>query len=210
MFTATKYVSLALLVGVVVLSGCNGTPEIVDDRPIVTSDTWIDNPDQYRDVLASVGSSPIVGNESMSRTRAEANGTAALARVLKSEVGQLIENWAKEAGNMMIKETLSSYINDEVFTRVYVDTTISGARPVKYATRDGTQYVLMLLEPEKVASWYDQMSDALEQEALRDATLWKTEAMKSDARDRFEKIQKERKEDHVNKVKALMGMGGDK
>ena len=81
------------------------------------------------------------------------------------------EFWAKEAGNMMIKDTLSSYINDEVFTRQYLDTTISGARPVKYARRDGTQYVLMLLEPEKVASWYDQMSDALEKEALRSSRL---------------------------------------
>ncbi len=207
MVTATKYVSVALLVGVVVLSGCNGTPEVIDQRPIVTSDTWIDNPDQFRDKLAAVGSATIIGNEAIARTRAAANGRGELGAVLKAEIGQLVENWAKEAGDMNIKNSLSSYINDEVFTRQYVDTTISGARPVKYATRAGTQYVLMLLEPDKIAAWYKQMGDALEEQALRDATLWKTEAMKSQARDRFEKVRDQRKQEHIDKVKALMPGG---
>jgi hypothetical protein len=207
MTTTSKVLIVALLAGLCVLSGCGGAPIVTDNREIVTTDEIWDNPGMIRDHLAAIGAAVHLGNEAAARDSAAANGRAQLAATLKAEINQLIEDWSKQAGNLQIKQSLSSYINNENFTRQFVDTTIRGARAVKYARRGDTQYCLVILDVEKTKEWYDQMSDALEQEALRDATLWKTEAMKSEARDRFEKIKKEREEAHLNKIQQLMGGG---
>jgi hypothetical protein len=202
--TETFVASIFLTAGLALTTGCAS-----DDSVSVPSDgDWIDNPGQVEGALAAVGTQIFVSNEGNARTGAEADARAKLAATLKAEINQLVENWAKEAGDLQIQDSLSSLINNETFTRQYVDTVIRGATAYEYQRRENTVYCLMLMQPEKVAEWYDEMSDALEKEAMRDAALWKTEAMKSEARDRFDKIKEERKQEHIDKIKALRGDAG--
>lgn len=193
-------VSVFVLAGLALSSGCSSGP-----ISIPRGDAWIDDPGLVEGSLAAVGATQFVANEGQARTASEADARAKLAATLKAEINQLAENWAKEAGDLKIQDSLSSLINNETFTRQYVDTVIRGASAHKYRKRDNTMFCLMIMQPEKMKEWYTEMADALEQEALRDAALWKTEAMKSDARDRFDEIKKERQEAHLEKIKALRG-----
>jgi hypothetical protein len=199
-------VKLALLVAVLAvgLVACK-SKETKTDAALPSACSWVDNPGEVRDKLAAVGAAVNLGNIAAARDSAATNGRAQLAATLKAEINQLVEDWSKQAGNLKIKESLSSYINNENFTRQYVDTTIKGGRAVKYCSSGDTMYCLVILDTEGAKEWYDKMGDAIEQEALRDATLWKTEAMKSEARDRFDALQKQKKEESAKKIEALKG-----
>lgn len=198
-----RFASIVLLTGLALAHGCASATEA---KVVVPSgDAWIDNPGIVENAMAAVGSTTFVANESNARTAAEADGRAKLAASLKAEINQLVENWAKEAGDLKIKGSLSSLINTETFTRQYVDAVIRGTMADRYRKRGNTMFCLMLMQPNKFKQWYGEMNDALEKEALRDAALWKTEAMKSEARDRFDKIRKEREATHLKKLEALRG-----
>jgi len=194
--------SVLAIAGLVLLPACGTTSnEVV----IPDDDAWVDDPGKVEGTLASVGMAIFVANEGAARTSAEADARAKMAATLKSEINQLVEDWSKEAGDLQIAGSLSSYINNETFTRQYVDTEIRGARAQAYRKRGNTMYCLMLMDIDRVKEWYDKMGSAIESEALRDASLWKTEAMKSQARDRFDKIKKEHQDAQIEKVQALSG-----
>ena len=198
----SSFVPVLAIAGFLLLPACGSSSNQV---VIPDDDAWIDDPGLVEGTLASVGMATFVSNEGAARTSAETDARAKLAATLKSEINQLVEDWSKEAGDLQIADSLSSYINNETFTRQYVDTEIRGARAQSYRKRGNTMYCLMLMDTERVKEWYDAMGGAIEQEAMRDAALWKTEAMKSEARDRFEKVQQEHIDAHVQKVEALTG-----
>lgn len=201
-------VALILFAGLGVLLGCGGsskTPENPSTRVDPQGDWW-NNPGVVQDRLAAIGASPFLNNVSSARIAAETNARAALAATLKAKIQQLVENWSKEAGDLNIAKSLSSYINNETFTRQFVDTEISGARAHKYhLDRDtNTQYVLMILDTEKAQEWLSSVGNALSEQALRDATLFKTEAMKSQARDRLDSLIDKEKKQAEEATKAIM------
>jgi hypothetical protein len=166
-------------------AGCSSAPESVGDRADEVED-WIDNPGNIRDVLAVVGSAPILGNESAARMRAEANGRGQMAATLQAQVQSMMSNWFKETGDMLNADSVSSYINDEGLTRQITDVEIGGARAVKYKQRGNVQYVLLVLEdPSK---FVQNVGDSVKSRALKDDTLLKTEVLKRDFEDKMDKL----------------------
>lgn len=166
-----------LFVGGSVLTSCGSTP----DTPGAKADdvdNWIDNPGNIRDVLAVVGSAPILGNEAAARTRAETNGRGQMAATLQTRIQSLMSNWFKETGDMLKADSVSSYVNDEGMVRQITNAEIGGARAIKYAKRGNTQYVLMVLDDPK--QFVENVGAAVKDRALRDDTLLKTEGMKTE------------------------------
>lgn len=206
MFKASVLVSLTLIAGLGVLIGCGGKAK-QPDQPTQKEDVlgdWWNNPGSVRDHLAAVGASIHLGNPAQSRNSAAADGRAQLAATLKSKIQQLVEDWAKAAGDLKVKESLSSYINNETFTRQFVDTVIVGGRPVKYHQEGDTVYCLVILDTEKAKAWLDSVGNALGDQALRDATLWKTEAMKGQARNRLDSLIDKEQKQAEESAKAIM------
>jgi hypothetical protein len=166
-------------------AGCSGGPETPQDRIAEVSD-WIDNPGDIRDTLAAVGSARILGNESSARTRAEVDARAKMAATARAQVQSLMSNWFKETGDMLDEKSISSYLNDEGLIRQLTDTEIIGARAVKYEKRDNIQYVLMVIDD--ADKWTKQVGSSVKDKALKDQTLWKSEALKRDFEEKLDKL----------------------
>ena len=166
-------------------TSCGSAPDPVTSGPVATGD-WIDNPGNIKDVLTATGSAKILGNPSAARTRAEADGRAKIAASAKALIQSLVSNWAKETGDMLDDRTVSSYLNDEILIRQITDAEIIGARSAHYATRDGVQYVLMVVDD--AAKWTKQVGSSLKNRALKDETLFKTEVMKRDFEEKLDKL----------------------
>ncbi len=184
---STRKLCAALLVSSLWIgtTSCGSTPA-ENNGPVVTGESWIDNPGDIKDVLTATGAAKILGNPSAARTRAEADGRAKIAASAKALIQSLVSNWAKETGDMLDERTISSYLNDEVLIRQITDAELIGARPVKYATRDGVQYVLIMVDdPEK---WTKQVGKSMKDRAIKDETLFKTEVMKRDFEDKLDKL----------------------
>jgi|SRR5688572_5542195 len=165
--------------------GCGGAPETLAER-VDEVDNWIDNPGEIRDTMAAVGSARILANPSSARTRAEVDARAKMAATARAQVQSLMSNWFKETGDMLEERSMSSYINDEGLIRQLTDTEIIGASPAKYAVRDNTQYVLMVMgDP---AKWTQQVGTSVKDRVLRDQTLFKTEVMKRDFEEKLDKL----------------------
>ena len=168
-----------------VFASCGSAPDSAGGRADEV-DNWIDNPGNIRDVLAVVGSAPILGNIAAARTRAEANGRGQMAATLQAKIQSLMSNWFKETGNMLNADSVSSYINDEGMVRQIANVEISGARAIKYEKRDNVQYVLMVLEDP--GKFVQNVGNEVKNKALRDDTLLKTEGMKREFADKLDKL----------------------
>ena len=166
-------------------AGCGSAPDTPGGR-VDEVDNWIDNPGNIRDVLAVVGSAPIIGNVSTARTRAETDGRGKMAATLKAQIQSMMSNWFKETGDMLNPDSVSSYLNDEGLTRQITDVEIAGARAVKYQTRDQVQYVLMVLEDP--AKFVHNVGSTVKEQALKDNTLLKTEVLKRDFEEKMDKL----------------------
>lgn len=175
----TRKLCAALIVSSFLL-GTSGCGTATPDTPATTAATgdWWNNPGDIRDSLASVGSAKLMGNLSNARTRAETDARAKLAASGRAKLQQLVQNWAKEAGDMLDEKTVSSYINDETLTRQLVDEELVGARPVRYQTEGEYVYALMIMDDP--ANWTKRVGSSLRDRAVKDETLFKTEVMKQD------------------------------
>ena len=195
---------LALMLSLCTLYGCSGPGGVI---PEIEGDEWIDKPGIITGYLAASGAAPHLGNEAAARDSAAANGRAQLAAAIKAELNQLIEDWSKQAGDLLDKNSLSSYVNNENFTRQYVETVSAGGRILKYTKRGDTMYALLILDIENTKKWYDQLSKALfDNEIKQAAALYKTEGMKEKARQRFDGLRQERQDDQIRKIEALTKM----
>jgi len=168
---------LLLAVAALAAVGCASDKSQLAEH-VAAVDNWIDNPGDIQDTLGTVGLAQIVGNESSARNRAEADGRAKMAATARAQVQSLMSNWFKEAGDNLDPKTLSSYMNDEGLIRQVTDVEIIGARPVKYAQRNGYQYVLMVIEDPEM--WTKQVGASVKDQLLKDQTLFKTEVLKQD------------------------------
>jgi hypothetical protein len=168
-----------------IFSGC-GSEEIL---PEGNPEEWWNNPGAITDYLAAVGVSPLLNKraEGPARTYAEADGRAKMAAVLKAKMQQLVENWSKDVGDLTKEASFSSYINNEAFTRQHVDAVIAGAKAHTYHKAEGNIYVLMILE--NPTKWVANLADDTRDAALQDETLFKTEVMKNEFRDRMDGVK---------------------
>ncbi|MBN1444351.1 MAG: hypothetical protein JXA90_16690 [Planctomycetes bacterium] len=211
MINARWRLSIALVSGLLLVQGCGGT-DVVDDAArtaaVFAGCDWVDNPGLIKDHLATVGSSPFLGNLSQARDSAVANGRAQLAATLKTRVEQLIEDWAKTAGDLnRAKETLTALVNNETFTRQFTNTEVLGTRPVRYCPSHSAElkpgdtiYALVVLE--NPVTWQENIDDSFEDALLRDEILWKTEALKAGARDRMDALKKENEQRRLEQMRA--------
>lgn len=202
----------ALLLGFV--SGCGGGPQPapVSNTPMSEVDEWWNNPGFIQDHLAAIGVSPLLNAraEGPARTYAETDGRGKLAAVLKARMTQLVENWSKDVADLNKEASFSSYINNEAMTRQLVDATVKGAVPYRYKNTGTNVYVLMVLKDP--SQWTKNLVDTVEEQALKDETLFKTEVMKNDFRNRMDKLRTEETEkvqtQQQNFMKALGGSQG--
>lgn len=185
MFKLARIAAASMAASLLFVPACGSTPETVAER-VNEVGNWMDNPGDIRDALAAVGVSNVVGSEHTARTRAEANGRAILAATAKAKVQQLIENWYKETGDLLDEKTMSSYMNDEGITRQFTDVELIGARPIRYAKRDGSQYVLLIIDDP--AKWTKQVAASVKDRAIKDETMFKTEVMKREFADKLDKL----------------------
>jgi hypothetical protein len=167
----------------VILASCGSGPEPLNE---VQPETWIDNPTMVEGVMAATGMARILGNEGNARTRAEADGRAKLAATARSQMQQLISNWAKETGDLLNDASVSSLLNDETLIRQVTDAELIGARAAKYAKREGNQYVLVVMDDP--AEWTKRVGAGMRSRALQDQTLFKTEVLKRDFEEKLDKL----------------------
>lgn len=186
----------ALLSFTLALPGCSSGPEAdgTGGGSVTAPDDWPNNPGLIQDHLAAVGIAPIINKGSIgpARTFAETDGRAKLAAALEARISQLVENWAKQVGDMNKERSFSDLINQEAITRQFVDATVRGAVPDRYKESDGNVYVLMVLKDPSI--WTKNIIDNIEDQALKDETLFKTEVMKQEFRDRMDRLRKEETE----------------
>ncbi len=180
------------------LASCS-SPQTVPNTPTTSTinggvvDKWWDNVLDIQLDLAVVGSAPMLGNRSAARTSAEVNARAQMAAMKEAKMQQLVEDWAQQAGDLQIPESISSMINNEQFTRQLVDATIYGATPIKYESYEGTQYVLMVIKD--VQQFYDNAAKAFDSKAIQNEAFWTSEVRKEGARARFaETLEKDKME----------------
>jgi hypothetical protein len=165
------------------LPACSSGPE---EATTVEPSVWINNPSMVAGAGAACGMAKILGNEGNARTRAEADGRAKLAATARAQMQQLISNWAKETGDLLNKESVSSLLNDEALIRQVTDVELIGARAAQYAKRDGNQYVLMVMDDP--AEWIKRVGAGMRSQALKDDTLFKTEVLKRDFEEKLDKL----------------------
>jgi hypothetical protein len=174
--------------------GCADAPPTTPEEV----DAWWDNPGLIQDHLAAVGVTPLLNPaaEGPARTYAEADGRAKMAAILKARMNQLVEGWSKDVGDLNKPASFSSYVNNEAITRQFVDADIAGAVPYKYHKANNSLYVLMVLKDP--GQWVANLANTVRDQALQDETLFKTEVMKNDFRDKMDKLRTEQ----VDKTKA--------
>lgn len=169
------------------MAGCKNGPETPQDyQPVSQVDPWWNNPGSVQDHLAAVGVSPLLNKRAVasSRQAAEVDGRAKLAATLKAQIQSLAENWSKDVGDLTNEASFSSYVNNESFTRQFVNDAVKGAQAYKYHQDEGNVYVLMVLRDP--TQWVENLATEIRDQALQDETLWKTEVMKQDFRKRMD------------------------
>jgi hypothetical protein len=189
----------ALFTCVFLCWGCSSTPE--DPGEASEGMEWWNEPGSIKEYLAAVGAAPILNARMVRQARrgAEVDARAKLAATLKARITSLTENWDKSVGDMMNEKSFSAYVNDETFTRQYVDEELRGSQVVKYRQEGQTMYALLVLR--NPAEWVDNIANELEEQALKDETLLKTEVLKDDFRKRMDALKAE-EEKKVQEQKA--------
>jgi len=178
------------LAAVMVVGGCKGKQPAADTKTVQTSNEWWNHPgDVARDYLATVGASPIMSEYSKGNARnfAEVDARGKMAATLKAKINSLAENWAKESGDLTKQASFSSYVNNENFTRQYVDAEIKGAVAHDYHDDGKIMYVLMVLK--NPSQWTANVADTLADQVLKDETVLKTEVMKQDFRKKMDELK---------------------
>jgi hypothetical protein len=182
---------LALFACSFLVTGCSSTPDDVSPGEASEDIEWWNEPGSIKEYLAAVGASAILNPRMVRQARrgAEVDARAKLAATLKARITSLTENWDKSVGDMMDEKSFSAYVNDETFTRQYVDEKISGSQVVKYKQQGQTMFALLVLRDP--TEWVNNITDDLEEKALKDETLLKTEVLKDDFRQRMEALKAE-------------------
>ena len=172
--------------------GCSSTENTsVDDVPGLTVEEWWNNPGAVKDALTAVGSYPVTNELAIGQARQNAviNGRFELAAALKAKIDALSENWNKSVGDLSKPASFSNYTNDETMIRQHVDAVVQGAQAYKYKQVGSTMYVLMVLK--SPGEWTQNVLDDATDDALKDATLFRTEIMKNDFRKRMDALKEE-------------------
>ncbi|MGQ9591647.1 MAG: hypothetical protein ACUVYA_15295 [Planctomycetota bacterium] len=186
------FVGFMGFVGVGILSGC-GSEDVkagAGKERVNLPYEWWNNPGEVDDHMAAVGASPCpnAASQGSARTFAEADGRQKIAASIQARITSLVENWAKIVGDTSDQQTFTSLINNEGFTRQFVDRSVVGARAVtyKYLPEEKTLYALMVVQDP--AAWMVEFRENSLEKAAQ-TLLW-TQAQKEDFRKKMDEIQK--------------------
>jgi hypothetical protein len=208
MWNVVKVAVLGLALGLA-FTGCDSA-EIKTSELAGNPEEWWNNPGLIQDYLATVGVAPLLNKRAVgpTRTYAETDGRAKMAATLKAKINQLVETWSKDVGDLVREGSFSSYVNNEAITRQFVDATIQGAVPYKYKEDGNNTYVLMVLKnPEQ---WVANLSDTVRDSMLQDETLWKTEVMKNDFRNKMDSLRNEQVDQYRKQSQDFQEKFGNK
>ena len=121
------------------LLSCSASRESEHPRPVTVSEEaprWVydasaggDEKDQPF-VYYATGHATIHMNIDLAEENARADALADVQSFLETTIERLNEGWASEAGDLLDKTALTSYINDEQFTREVISGSLSGARVI--------------------------------------------------------------------------------
>lgn len=179
--------------GVGLFTGCESEQEVPDSgagtERVNLPHEWWKNPGAVDDHMAAVGTSPCPNSSSQgaARTMAEADAREKIAASTEARITSLVENWSKIVGDTKDQATFTSLINNEAFTRQFVDRSVKGTRPIayKYVPEEKTLYALLVVQnPE---AWMVEFNDnSLEKAA--DVFYW-TQAQKEDFAKKMDAVQ---------------------
>ena len=156
-----------------------------------TSSPWWEEPPQIEGKITAVGQAIFTGNEVIAKRAAEANARQVLAAFVKTQIQSLTETWGKQAGDDRVASRVSQYFNDENITRELINTTLRGARPLRYKRHGKYMYVLMAIDTENFAKyWKEVASKAMEEDRALQALL-ESQAMKEDYARRMDRLIQE-------------------
>jgi hypothetical protein len=129
----------ALVAALSALPACSSSREEDHPRPTGISEeapAWVfdaahewDEEDQPF-VYYATGRAAIHMNIGLAEENARADALADVQSFLETTIERLNENWASEAGDLLDRDALTSYINDEQFTREVISGSLSGARVI--------------------------------------------------------------------------------
>jgi len=121
------------------LLSCSSTHEAEHPRPTTlreeaprwvfdASTGWDEQAQPF--VYYATGHATIHRNLDLAEENAKADALADVQSFLQTTIERLNEGWASEAGDLLDKGALTSYINDEQFTREVISGSLSGARVI--------------------------------------------------------------------------------
>jgi hypothetical protein len=92
-------------------------------------------------VYYATGRAAILMNLDLAEENARADALADVQSFLETTIERLNEGWASEAGDLLDRDALTSYINAEQFTREVISGSLSGARVIGKWNDDDNYYV---------------------------------------------------------------------
>jgi len=188
-------------------ASCGSTKEKPSDGKFIQDGDnivyeWWNNPGELSQ-FSVVGTANLMRNLASSRLAAENDARRSLSATLESTVQSISENWSQDVGDLENPDSFQSLVNNENFTRAITNATVNGTKPTKFYTDEENNLIYCLMILEDPADFMDNLSNEIDKQVIQDETYWKTEAMKTMARDRLDALINEQKE------KAAAAVAGD-
>jgi len=132
------------------LLSCSASREAEHPRPTTVSEEaprwvfdsatgWDEKAQPF--VYYATGRAAIHLNLDLAEENAKADALADVQSFLETTIERLNESWASEAGDLLDRNALTSYINDEQFTREVISGSLSGARVIGKWNDDDYYYI---------------------------------------------------------------------
>lgn len=174
---------------------------------VLESGRWVDVPDLVA-FPAAVGAAPIVSSrgEFMARTAAEADGRAKLAAALEAEIRQMFEGMGRTSGDLVNEDSFTELVDNSVSLRQFVNTTVSGARPLAYKKRDGTLFALVAFKDADQV--LENLMNASRAQLLKMEALMRNEALKKRLFEQMDAYAAQREVELQEETQRLAGLIG--
>ena len=192
----SRVISLALLTLVVV--SCSSNKPRPDDNVLNDeAPEWVYNPNVDWDAddepftYWATGRARINFDLDLAEEKAFADGRADVGAFLETTIQRLLEAYIGEAGDQMNDASLSSLVNDQLYTRQVINASLSGVR-TEAKWWDG-EYYYVWLKYNANDEFFGNFANSLN-ERLKSNTRKLTAQSRDRMRDELERILRERNE----------------
>ncbi len=193
----TRVACLLVLTALIATACSSSKPRPAEEVLNPAAPEWVYNPAYEWDaddeplVYYSSGRAPIFLDLDLAEEKALADGRADIGAFLEVGVQRLLEAYVGEAGDRLREGSLSSLINDQLYTRQIIDTTLSGVR-IEDKWWDGDYYYVWL-KYDAGDSFLGEFQASLN-ERLRADTRELTAGERDRMRDQLESLIRERRQ----------------